>query len=113
MIVYGIPGCDTIKKARRWLADNDVDFQFHDYKKSGIDSARLTEWASEVSWESLLNRRGTTWRKLDESDRDGINEARAIELMAEHTSLIKRPVVEHEGALLVGFDAAKWAEQLT
>lgn len=112
MIVYGIPGCDTIKKARRWLADSGIEYTFHDYKKSGIDTERLSTWASQVGWETLLNRRGTTWRKLDEAVRDGIDEARAIELMAEHTSLIKRPVVETGNQLLVGFDQTTWTEQL-
>lgn len=112
MIVYGIPGCDTVKKARRWLKENNVDHELHDYKKAGIDTEHLQRWASVVSWETLLNKRGTTWRKLDEADREGINEARAIALMAEHTSLIKRPVVEYEGSLLVGFNAADWADKL-
>ncbi len=112
MVVYGIPGCDTVKKARRWLRENSVEHEFHDYKKAGIDAEHLRRWASEVGWETLLNRRGTTWRKLDEAEREGINEARAIVLMAEHTSLIKRPVVEHEGSLLVGFIEKEWAEML-
>ena len=111
MILYGIPGCDTVKKARRWLTESAVEYQFHDYKKAGIEPSRLKAWAKVVGWETLLNRRGTTWRKLDEATRDGVNEARAIALMTEHTSLIKRPVVESGDDLVVGFDQLEWEKR--
>lgn len=106
---YGIPNCDTVKKARNWLDARGVAFTFHDYKKKGADPAKLLAWAGAVGWEKLLNRAGTTFRKLpDEAKRD-IDEAKAIVLMAEHPSTIKRPVVEYPGGLLVGFNEAEWA----
>lgn len=103
--VYGIPNCDSIKKARRWLDENGVTYRFHDYKKHGIDEASLERWAGEVGWETLLNRRGTTWRKLTEEEQADVNEEKAIVLMKAHNALIKRPVIEHDsGPLLVGYD---------
>lgn len=110
--VYGIPNCDTVKKARKWLDANGVEYAFHDYKKEGADSTRLAQWSKAVGWEMLLNKRGTTFRKLDEADKTDLNEAKATALMAEHTSMIKRPVVEHDGGLLVGFDEAAWKSTL-
>lgn len=105
LILYGIPNCDTVKKARVWLADRDVAYDFHDYKKAGIDAATLRRWASEVGWERLLNRSGTTFRKLPDADKQGIDEDKAIALMVANPSIIKRPVVEGAGPLLVGFSA--------
>ena len=101
--VFGIANCDTVKKSRKWLDNHNVPYEFHDYKKRGIDKNTLKSWSKTVGWESLLNRRGTTWRKLDDADKDGINETRAIDLMIEHTSMIKRPVVVQGDVLLVGF----------
>jgi Spx/MgsR family transcriptional regulator len=109
---YGIPNCDTVKKARTWLEANGIAYVLHDYKKEGADAARLARWAGMVGWEKLLNRAGTTFRKLDEADKAGIDEAKAIRLMAANPSLIKRPVVEVPGGILVGFKADDWAEQL-
>ena len=106
--VYGIPNCDTVKKARKWLEANGRDFAFHDYKKEGADPAKLTEWVEVAGWEVLLNKRGTTFRKLPETDKADIDAAKAIALMAQHPSMIKRPVVEHSGGLLVGFKQAEW-----
>ncbi len=102
--VWGIPNCDTMKKARRWLDEHGVEYTFHDYAKAGIDADKLQAWSDKVGWDQLLNRRGTTYRKLDESDRSGIDEAKAIRLMAEHPSLIKRPVIERGDEIVVGFD---------
>lgn len=110
--LYGIPNCDTVKKARTWLDANGIAYTFHDYKKEGADPARLAKWADAVGWEPLLNRAGTTFRKLDEADRSGIDAAKALALMAAHPSLIKRPVVEYRGGLLVGFKADQWAAAL-
>lgn len=110
--LYGIPNCDTVKKARGWLAEHAIEYGFHDYKKAGIDAAHLARWAEVVGWERLLNRAGTTFRKLDEADKSGIDEAKAIDLMTAQPSLIKRPVVEHPGGLLVGFKAEEWARAL-
>ena len=92
--LFGIPNCDTVKKARTWLDANGIAYAFHDYKKEGADPARLAKWAQAVGWEPMLNRAGTTFRKLDEADKADIDAAKALSLMAAHPSLIKRPVVE-------------------
>lgn len=110
--LYGIPNCDTVKKARTWLGENAIEHGFHDYKKSGIDAAHLERWAEAVGWEKLLNRAGTTFRKLDETDKAGIDQARAVRLMIDQPSMIKRPVVEYPGGLLVGFKPEEWARAL-
>ena len=110
--LYGIPNCDTVKKARAWLDAEGIAYAFHDYKKEGADPARLAAWADRSGWALLLNTRGTTFRKLPDEDRAGIDGARALALMEAHPSLIKRPVVEYPGGLLVGFDAERWAKAL-
>lgn len=109
---YGIPNCDTVKKARKWLDARGLSYAFHDYKKEGAALSRLKAWADEKGWEVLLNRRGTTFRKLDEAQKSDLDAARAVALMVQHPSAIKRPVVEHEGGLLVGFDEAEWESAL-
>jgi arsenate reductase len=101
--VYGIKACDTMKKARTWLEGRGVAYAFHDYKAVGVDRERLESWAKTVGWETLLNRSGTTFRKLPDADRTGLDEAKAIGLMLAQPSMIKRPVVEAGGTLLVGF----------
>jgi Spx/MgsR family transcriptional regulator len=106
--VYGIPNCDTVKKARAWLESEGIACTFHDYKKEGADPAKLTKWAAQAGWGTLLNRRGTTFRKLPEADKADIDAAKAVRLMQANPSAIKRPVVEHPGGLLVGFDPAEW-----
>ena len=106
--LYGIPNCDTVKKARKWLDAEGVSYTFHDYKKEGADPAKLAAWSDEAGWEALLNRRGTTFRKLDEAERMDMSRDKAIRLMEAQPSLIKRPVVEHPGGLLVGFDEEQW-----
>ena len=110
--VYGIPNCDTVRKARAWLAAHGRDYRFHDYKQQGVDADRLARWADEVGWERLLNTRSTTFRKLPDSERTDIDRNKALALMDAQPSLIKRPVVEHSGGLLVGFDAAIWQQEL-
>ena len=110
--LYGIPNCDTVKKARAWLEGQGIAYGFHDYKKEGADAARLAAWADQAGWEPLLNTRGTTFRKLSEAERAVIDRAKALALMEAHPSLIKRPVVEHPGGLLVGFDPGRWSEAL-
>ena len=110
---YGIPNCDTVKKARRWLDAQGVDYAFHDYKKEGADAGRLASWSDAAGWEVLLNKRGTTYRKLSDEEKADIDRARAIDLMVQHPSLIKRPVVEYDGGILVGFGEAEWAQALT
>jgi Spx/MgsR family transcriptional regulator len=109
---YGIPNCDTVKKARTWLDGRGVDYAFHDYKKEGADPANLSAWSDAVGWEALLNRRGTTFRGLSEADRADIDRAKALRLMAGSPSLIRRPVVEHAGGILIGFDAGEWGTVL-
>ena len=102
--IYGIKNCDTMKKARAWLDGQGVAYAFHDYKTAGIDRARLEGWAGKVGWETLLNRAGTTFRKLPEADKAGLGENKAIALMLSQPSMIKRPVLELSGGkLLVGF----------
>lgn len=103
LTMYGIPNCDTIKKARVWLDQHSVAFDFHDYKKAGIDPATLRGWASEVGWEMLLNRAGTTFKKLADADKANLDEAKVIALMVAQPSMIKRPVLMGAGPLLVGF----------
>jgi arsenate reductase len=104
--LYGIKNCDTMKKARAWLDGQGRAYVFHDYKTAGIDRKRLQGWAKQVGWETLLNRAGTTFRKLPERDRSGLTEAKAIELMVAQPSMIKRPVLElDDGKLVVGFKA--------
>ena len=101
--IYGIANCDTMKKARKWLETNGVDYEFHDYKKSGAPEKELNLWVKKLGWDALLNRRGTTWRKLDETTKNNIDEASAIKVMLENPSIIKRPVLEIDDQLLVGF----------
>jgi len=102
--LYGIPNCDTMKKARAWLAEHGIDYHFHDYKKEGIDEATLRGWIEQVGWEMLLNRRGMMWRKVPPEVREHIDEASAIRLMLETPSIIKRPVlIDEQGQVHVGF----------
>jgi len=110
--IYGIKSCDTMKKARTWLDGHGVQYEFHDYKAVGIDKAALTRWCNELGWEVLLNRNGTTFRKLPESAKTGLDQGRAIELMLAQPSMIKRPVLELGKRLLVGFQPAVYAEAL-
>lgn len=101
--IYGIKNCDTMKKARVFLDEHGVEYAFHDYKASGIDRPHLERWCREAGWETVLNRAGTTFRKLPDAARENLDEARAIELMLEQPSMIKRPVLEKDGRLLIGF----------
>jgi arsenate reductase len=104
LTIYGIKNCDTMKKARAWLDQKGAAYAFHDYKTAGIDRARLEAWAGKVGWETLLNRSGTTFRKLPEADREGLTEKKAIALMLAQPSMIKRPVLDlGAGKLIVGF----------
>ena len=101
--IYGIPNCDTMKKARAWLESHGVAYDFHDYKKVGIDRQRLESWSKKTGWETLLNRAGTTFRNLPEGDKIGLDADKAIDLMLAQPSLIKRPVLDLGGKLLVSF----------
>ena len=106
--LYGIPNCDTVKKARTYLDAKGIAYAFHDYKKAGTDAARLAGWCEAKGWETILNRAGTTFKKLPEADKADLTQARAIALMTGQPSMIKRPVVEHPGGLLVGFKLPEW-----
>ncbi|MES2599199.1 MAG: ArsC family reductase [Pseudomonadota bacterium] len=107
--IYGIKNCDTMKKARAWLDKHDVDYSFHDYKTAGIDKDRLARWSKAVGWEVLLNRAGTTFRKLPDADKANLTEKKAMALMLAQPSMIKRPVLEMGGKLLVGFKPENYA----
>ncbi|MGO4705445.1 ArsC family reductase [Microvirga sp. 2MCAF38] len=110
--IYGIKNCDTMKKARTWLDEHGVVYAFHDYKAEGIDRARLETWAREVGWETLLNRAGTTFRKLPDADKNGLDERKAFALMLDQPSMIKRPVLDIGERLIVGFKAEQYEEAL-
>jgi len=114
MILYGIRNCNTVKSAVDWLKKHAIEFEFHDYKKSGITNAKLGEWCSQVGWESLVNKRGTTWRQLDQAAQRKVTSKKAtIDLMIEKTSVIKRPLIENEGkVILLGFDEAEYTKKL-
>jgi len=101
--IFGIPNCDTMKKARKWLEDNNLDYEFHDYKKQGVPEKSLKQWVKNAGWETVLNRRGTTWRKLDDEIKNNIDEASSIQVMLDNPSTIKRPVLEREDTLIIGF----------
>ena len=108
--LYGIKNCDTIRKARRWLDDNGVAYTFHDLKRDGLDEKTLRAWEKQLGWERLLNRRGTTWRRLPEADRDGIDCTRALQIMLENPAIIKRPVLAISRQLHLGFTADAYRE---
>jgi Spx/MgsR family transcriptional regulator len=110
--IYGIKNCDTMKKARAWLDDHGVTHSFHDYKVQGIAKDKLKSWSDVLGWETLLNRAGTTFRKLPENEREGLNERKAIALMLAQPSMIKRPVLDIGGKLLVGFKPEVYASEV-
>ena len=112
LILHGIPNCDTVKKARDWLSAQGVAYEFRDYKKQPPTSAELKDWTDTAGWEVLLNKAGTTFRKLPDEDKGELDGAKAIDLMAAHPSLIKRPVVTGAKALLVGFKPDQWSATL-
>ena len=109
IILYGIPNCDTVKKARQWLSAAGHAHRFHDLRKDGLDAARLDGWIAAVGWETLLNRGGTTYRALSDADKTRLDAPRAAALMLAQPAMIKRPVVEYPGGTLVGFTAADWS----
>lgn len=110
--LYGIPNCDTIKKARNWLKAHDIEYQFHDYKKLGVPEKELQKWIKQLGWEVLLNRRGTTWRKLDDDTKENINQTAAIKIMLEQPSIVKRPVLKTDGQYIVGFNESDYQSTL-
>ncbi len=108
--VFGIRNCDTIKKARRWLDGHGVEYRFHDVRTDGLSRVQLESWEQELGWENLLNRRGTTWRKLPDSVRDGIDRRLAVKLMLEQPAMIRRPLLDLDNTLYLGFSEATWNE---
>ena len=110
--MYGIKNCDTVKKARAWLDGRGIAYTFHDYKKAGADPAKLQAWIAAVGWEKVINRAGPTFRNLPDADKSGLDADKAVAVMVANTSCIKRPVVEHPGGLLVGFNETDWAAAL-
>ncbi len=111
MIIYGIPNCNTVKKALDWLKAHQIDFTFHDYKKKGISTQKLEEWAAQVGWEALMNKRGTTWKLLPAEVQQNIQtQAAAFELIIQKPSIIKRPILESNGQILLGFDENQYAQ---
>jgi arsenate reductase (glutaredoxin) len=110
--IYGIKNCDTMKKARAWLDGHGVAYEFHDYKIAGAPKEKLKAWAGELGWESLLNRAGTTFRKLPDADKEGLNERKALALMLAQPSMIKRPVLDVRNKLVVGFKPEVYAKEV-
>jgi arsenate reductase len=107
--LYGISNCDTVRKARRWLDGHGVDYRFHDLRRDGLDRKMLQHWEQRLGWEQLLNRRGSTWRKLPETVRDGIGKSTALRIMQEQPSIIRRPLLEHGKQLHAGFNAGEYS----
>ena len=109
LTIYGIPNCDTCRKARKWLDANSLEYHFHDLRADGLDKASLHKWAAVVDWKKLLNTRSTTWRGIAEADKQNLDRARAIDLMLAHPTLVKRPLAESGESILVGFNEADYA----
>jgi arsenate reductase (glutaredoxin) len=114
LTLYGIPNCDTVKKARVWLQNQDIAYHFHDFKKDGLSAAIVNNWLKTLSWEAIVNTKGTTYKALDEAQKSAIGQSKTgMDLLLENSSIIKRPVLERDGvALSVGFLPEKWAETL-
>ncbi|MFP4640013.1 MAG: ArsC family reductase [Guyparkeria sp.] len=110
--VYGIRNCDTVRKARAWLDERGLEYRFHDYRKDGVPGEQLDTWLDRFGWETVINRRGTTWRRLPEAQRASMDTAGARAAAQANPSLIRRPIVEHDGGTLIGFDAEEWQEAL-
>lgn len=106
--LYGIPNCDTMRKARRWLADHNIDYRFHDYRKDGVDPALAKQWLDTHGWETVINRRGATWRKLDENTRNTMDVEQALQLMQTYPAIIKRPLLATREGTLIGFSEASY-----
>jgi len=106
--LYGIPNCDTVKKARTWLDQNNVAHQFHDFRKDGVDAAQVKQWIADLGVDTLINKRSTSWKALSDEQKSSLSEATALELILESPTLIKRPLLDNEGELQVGFKAATY-----
>lgn len=108
IILYGISNCDTVRKARQWLDERELAYEFHDWRKDGLNPVQLRAWVDELGWENLINRRGTTWRKLPEITRENMDETLALAVMEDQPSIIKRPLLEMGARRVLGFDAEQW-----
>lgn len=106
--LYGIPNCDTVKKARTWLDQNNVEHQFHDFRKDGVDAAQVKQWIADLGVDTLINKRSTSWKALSDEQKSGLNDSTALELILESPTLIKRPLLDKDGELQVGFKAATY-----
>lgn len=107
--LYGIPNCDSIKKAKKWLTDAQIDYTFHDYRKQGIDQAMVQQFCSQLGWQQVVNKRGTTYRQLSQEQKEQLNETNAIALLVEFPAMIKRPILSLDGTFHVGFKAEQYA----
>ncbi len=112
-IMYGIPNCDTIKKARKWLEAEGVEYQFHDYRKQGIDAELVKAFFADLGWENVLNKRGTTYRQLSQEQKDSLSEETAMTLLVEQPAMIKRPIIKYNDQLHIGFKAGSYAAIFT
>ncbi len=108
LTIFGIKNCDTMKKAMKWLDDNGVPYHFHDYKKEGVPEASLQQWLEALGWETVINKRGTTWRKLDDATKDTMDADKAVTVALENPSIIKRPILQNDKILTAGFKADEW-----
>ena len=112
LVMFGIPNCDTIKKARRWLEQHDIDYQFHDYRKQGVDVALMQGWLDELGWEQLINKRGTTWRQLDESTKNNMDNQQALIIIQDNPAIVKRPLLLNGDHKIIGFKDSIYQQEL-
>lgn len=108
--MFGIPNCDTIKKAKKWLEANELDYQFHNYRKDGISEEMVRQFCEQLGWEQVVNKRGTTYRQLTQEQKDSLNQETAISLLVEHSAMIKRPILDVDGTLHIGFKAEQYQQ---
>jgi Spx/MgsR family transcriptional regulator len=108
--MFGIPNCDTIKKAKKWLEANELDYQFHNYRKDGISEQMVRQFCEQLGWEQVVNKRGTTYRQLTQEQKDSLNQETAISLLVEHSAMIKRPILDVDGTLHIGFKAEQYQQ---
>jgi len=112
MKIFGIKNCDTMKKAFRWLDEHNISYTFHDYKKEGLEDATAKAWVDELGWENVINKRGTTWRKLEEDTKNTMDSKNAVHIMVSQPSIIKRPLLKIDDSIILGFNADEYAQRL-
>ena len=113
LTLFGISNCDSVKKAQRWLAQHAIEYRFHDFRRDGLDAAVIKTWLKQTDWSDLLNQRSRTWRELDSDQKENLTQNKAVHLMVEHPTLIKRPVLSEKNMLLIGFDPQQYQKQLS